>query len=178
MRKSVLADIKTSPCSLEREIMPGLAERGELLGTAARGSFIDIGIPDDFSRAQTLLPAYMKRPAAFLDRDGVLNRSIVRDGKPYPPASLAELEIVPEALDALTDLKAAGFLLPVVTNQPDAARGTQTTENIDAINARLAEALPLDGIYVCFHAQDGECECRKPKPGLLLQAAQIQWRCG
>jgi D-glycero-D-manno-heptose 1,7-bisphosphate phosphatase len=102
----------------------------------------------------------------------VLNRSIMRDGKPYPPATLAELQIVPEAPAALAELKAAGFLLPVVTNQPDAARGTQTTENIDAINARLAALLPLDGIYACLHAQDGQCECRKPKPGLLLRAAQ------
>lgn len=104
----------------------------------------------------------------------MLNRAIVREGKPYPPATVEELEINPEAPAALTKLKAAGFLLPVVTNQPDAARGTQTIENIDAINAHLSAALPLDGVYVCFHAQDGQCDCRKPQPGLLLRAAREQ----
>lgn len=110
-------------------------------------------------------------PAVFLDRDGVLNGPIMRDGRPYAPATVEELEIYPDAPASLQALKAARFLLPVVTNQPDVARGTQTLANVEEINAHLATELPLDGFYVCYHARDGLCTCRKPLPGLLLRAA-------
>jgi D-glycero-D-manno-heptose 1,7-bisphosphate phosphatase len=110
------------------------------------------------------------RRAAFLDRDGVLNRAIVRDGKPYPPAGLAELEILPDAQQALPVLKAAGLLLIGVTNQPDVARGTQRQDVVEAINAALLAALPLDDMLVCYHDERDACACRKPAPGLLLQA--------
>jgi D-glycero-D-manno-heptose 1,7-bisphosphate phosphatase len=109
--------------------------------------------------------------AVFLDRDGVLNRALVRDGKPYPPASVAEMEIVPEAASALTALRDAGFLLLVVTNQPDVARARQSAEAVHQIHAALQKQLPLDGFYTCFHDDADHCDCRKPKPGLLLQAA-------
>ncbi len=109
--------------------------------------------------------------AVFLDRDGVLNRAIVREGKPYPPRSLAESQILPDARDTLTALKAAGFLLIGVTNQPDVARGTQRREVVEAINAALLAALPLADILVCYHDDRDNCDCRKPLPGLLLQAA-------
>jgi D-glycero-D-manno-heptose 1,7-bisphosphate phosphatase len=109
--------------------------------------------------------------AVFLDRDGVINRAIVRDGKPYPPPTLAELEILPGVAAALAELKRAGFLLIVVTNQPDVARGTQTRATVDAMHARLAETLPIDEFRVCDHDGDG-CSCRKPKPGMLLEAAR------
>lgn len=109
--------------------------------------------------------------AVFLDRDGVLNCAMVKDGKPYPPASLAELQILPEAPDALAALRAAGFFLIGVTNQPDVARGTQRKEIVEAINAALLAALPLSEILVCYHDDRDGCSCRKPQPGLLLQAA-------
>ena len=109
--------------------------------------------------------------AVFLDRDGVLNRAILRDGKPYPPASLDQLEVLPGAADALADLKSRGFLLFVVTNQPDVARGAQTREAVEAIHAELRKQLPLDGFFVCYHDDKDRCDCRKPAPGLLLQAA-------
>jgi D-glycero-D-manno-heptose 1,7-bisphosphate phosphatase len=109
--------------------------------------------------------------AVFLDRDGVLNRAIVREGKPYPPHSLAELQILPQAQDTLTVLRAAGFLLIGITNQPDVARGTQRREVVEAINATLLAALPLTDILVCYHDDGDHCDCRKPRPGLLLQAA-------
>lgn len=112
-----------------------------------------------------------RRRAVFLDRDGVLNRAIVHNGKPYPPATLAEFEIPPDAPDALASLKAAGFLLIGVTNQPDVARGTQRREVVEAINAALLAALPLSEILVCYHDDRDGCSCRKPQPGLLLQAA-------
>ena len=111
------------------------------------------------------------RRAVFLDRDGVLNRAVVRDGTPHPPASVEELEIYPEAAGALERLKQAGYLLIVVTNQPDIARGTQTRAMVDQINAALAAALPLDEFQVCPHDSADHCPCRKPRPGMVLEAA-------
>jgi D-sedoheptulose 7-phosphate isomerase len=110
------------------------------------------------------------RAAVFLDRDGVLNRAVVRDGKPYPPASLKELEILPNVASALRDLKAHGFAVYIITNQPDVARGNQTRETIEAMHQSLAASLPIDDIFVCYHDDTDNCECRKPKPGLLFEA--------
>ena len=109
--------------------------------------------------------------AVFLDRDGVLNRAVVRDGKPSPPAGLDELEILPDVPEALAILKAEGFLLLVVTNQPDVARGTQQRSVVESIHEALRAALPIDDFFVCYHDDGDDCACRKPKPGLLLQAA-------
>lgn len=111
----------------------------------------------------------MSRPAVFLDRDGVLNRASVRGGRPYPPASVEELQILPGVPEALGRLRAAGYELIVVTNQPDIARGTTSLASVNAINARLRELLALDDIRVCPHDTGDNCPCRKPKPGLLLQ---------
>jgi D-glycero-D-manno-heptose 1,7-bisphosphate phosphatase len=107
--------------------------------------------------------------AVYLDRDGVLNRAMIRDGKPYPPATPAELEILPDVPEALARLRVAGFRLVVVTNQPDAARGITPLSTIEEIHARMAAILPLDAIEACLHGNDGECDCRKPQPGLLLR---------
>ena len=111
------------------------------------------------------------RSAVFLDRDGVINRAIVRDGKPYPPSSVRDLEILPHVPEALSALKAQGYSLVVVTNQPDVARGTSSRELVDRIHERLKGTLDLDAILTCFHDNADACGCRKPKPGLLLQAA-------
>jgi D-glycero-D-manno-heptose 1,7-bisphosphate phosphatase len=112
-----------------------------------------------------------RRRAVFLDRDGVLNRAVVREGKPYPPDSVDGLEILARVADALADLKAAGFLLLVVTNQPDVAKGTQSRSAVEAIHQRLQAELPLDAIFVCYHQDSDRCRCRKPAPGLLEEAA-------
>jgi D-glycero-D-manno-heptose 1,7-bisphosphate phosphatase len=109
--------------------------------------------------------------AVFLDRDGVLNGAIVRDGKPYPPDNIQELQILPGVKDALARLKRSGFLLLVVTNQPDVARGTQRRETVEEMNALLKSELPVDEFRVCYHDDKENCACRKPKPGLLLEAA-------
>lgn len=108
-------------------------------------------------------------PCIFLDRDGVLNRAIVRQGKPYPPQTLDELEVIPGIPAALAELRARGYLLIVVTNQPDVARGKQRREAVEAINARLLAELPLDRIYTSY--EDGDSPRRKPNPGLLYEAA-------
>jgi D-glycero-D-manno-heptose 1,7-bisphosphate phosphatase len=115
------------------------------------------------------------RRAVFLDRDGVLNRAVVRNGKPYPPSSLEELEILPGISDVCRDLHRAGFLLIMVTNQPDVSRGTQTREVVGAINQVLFDCLCLDDIRVCYHDNSDNCRCRKPEPGLLLEAAR-DWK--
>jgi D-glycero-D-manno-heptose 1,7-bisphosphate phosphatase len=109
--------------------------------------------------------------AVFLDRDGVLNEPVVRDGRPYPPHSEAEVEIVAGAAAALGRLKALGLPLIVVTNQPDVARGTQTAEAVEAIHRRLGRELPLDEFLCCYHDDRDGCACRKPKPGLILDGA-------
>jgi D-glycero-D-manno-heptose 1,7-bisphosphate phosphatase len=113
--------------------------------------------------------------SVFLDRDGVLNRPVVRDGLPFPPANANEFELYPDVAEGCRQLKEAGFLLIVVTNQPDVGRATQTRESVEAMHARLRTAVPsLDAIEVCYHAgeRNGDpCDCRKPKPGMLLRAA-------
>lgn len=109
--------------------------------------------------------------AVFLDRDGVLNEPVVRNGKPYPPASLDELRIYPDAAPALARLKHAGFLLIVVTNQPDVARGRTPRRLVEAVNTAIGAALPIDDFLVCWHDDADACACRKPKPGLLREAS-------
>jgi D-glycero-D-manno-heptose 1,7-bisphosphate phosphatase len=112
------------------------------------------------------------RRAVFLDRDGVLNEAVIREGKPYPPSNVADTVITAGAAQALARLKELGFLLLVVTNQPDVARGTTTREAVDAIHSFLVSQLPVDEFWTCFHDDRDHCECRKPAPGLLLDAAE------
>lgn len=112
-----------------------------------------------------------ERPAVYFDRDGTLIRAPVVDGRPYSIRDAHELELENGAVDACRALLAAGFLLVVVTNQPEIARGTQTRASVDAIHARLRDALPLDEIVVCPHDYGDRCVCRKPLPGMLLDAA-------
>ena len=115
--------------------------------------------------------ALLKRAAVFLDRDGVLNRAVIRAGKPYPPTSWAELEILPGVCVALDALKQAGYWLIVVTNQPDVARGSLSRAQVVDMNRRLQTQLELDRVMTCFHDDSDQCACRKPRPGLLLEAA-------
>jgi len=113
------------------------------------------------------------RRAVFLDRDGVINRALECEGKPYPPRSLAEFEILPEVPGALAKAKAAGFLLVVATNQPDVGRGTLKQDVVEQIHAHMVSTLPIDRVEVCYHPGKGasDCDCRKPKPGMLRRAA-------
>ena len=112
------------------------------------------------------------RQAVFLDRDGVINRALVREGKPYPPANLSDMEILPGVSAALTLLHEAGFTLIVVTNQPDVARGTTPKAVVEEINNYLAGCLPIDEFRTCYHDSGDNCDCRKPLPGALLAAAK------
>jgi D-glycero-D-manno-heptose 1,7-bisphosphate phosphatase len=114
--------------------------------------------------------ASQPRRAAFLDRDGVLNRAIVREGRPYAPRALAEFEILPEAPAAVRRLKAAGYLVIVATNQKDVGAGLLDRDTLDGMHARLRDALALDDIRICTCTDD--CACYKPRPGMLLEAAR------
>ena len=122
------------------------------------------------------LDGHPEKHCVFLDRDGVLNEPIVRNRRPYPPAGVEEVNIYDDVLPGCAQLKAVGFVLVVVTNQPDVGRGTQDRASVEEINRRLAIALPmLDRFEVCFHSGDKDappCLCRKPQPGMLLRAAR------
>jgi D-glycero-D-manno-heptose 1,7-bisphosphate phosphatase len=117
------------------------------------------------------------RRAVFLDRDGVLNRPALRERLPYPPGRAEEVDLYDDVWKGCQGLKSAGFLLVVVSNQPDVGRKTQSRAQVEAINEKLAAALPqIDHFETCFHAGEefGEpCACRKPKPGMLFHAAEV-----
>src|SRR3979411_1037480 len=112
------------------------------------------------------------RRAVFLDRDGVVNRALLREGRPSPPASLSDLRVLPGVREACRHLREAGFALILITNQPDIARGSVQTEQVHAINNLLQRYLQLDDTRMCPHDDDAHCACRKPRPGLLLEAAR------
>jgi D-glycero-D-manno-heptose 1,7-bisphosphate phosphatase len=112
-----------------------------------------------------------RRPAVFLDRDGVLVRARIVDGRPYAIRTVAELELEQDARDACVALRDAGFALVVVTNQPEIARGTLNRSDVDEMHERLAESVPVDDVVVCPHDDEDDCECRKPRPGMLVDAA-------
>jgi len=111
------------------------------------------------------------RRAVFLDRDGVLNAAVVIDGRPHPPAAVGALELLPLVDDACRRLSQAGLLLIGVTNQPDVARGQVPLESVEAINRWLVDRLGLEAMLTCLHDDADGCDCRKPRPGLLLGAA-------
>jgi D-sedoheptulose 7-phosphate isomerase len=113
-----------------------------------------------------------RHPAVFLDRDGVLNCAVIKNGQPFPPSTVSELEFTADAPALLQNLKNHGYKLLVVTNQPDVARGITSRETVDAINQKLSAVLPVDEIFMCCHTDENDCHCRKPKPGLLLEAAR------
>ncbi len=113
------------------------------------------------------------RPAVFLDRDGVLNEPIVVNGVPHPPVNAADLVLMEGATNACQRLRSAGLPLVIVTNQPDIARGALSRADVDAINAALQQRLDVDMLLVCPHDDADGCSCRKPQPGMLLQAAEL-----
>lgn len=110
--------------------------------------------------------------AVFLDRDGVINRTIIRGRKPYPPANLEELVIFPGTFEAVQSLHSFGFRVIVVTNQPDVAKGIQSKAMVESIHGIIRQQLQVDDIKVCYHIDEDDCLCRKPKPGMILNAAQ------
>lgn len=111
------------------------------------------------------------RAAVFLDRDGVINANLERNGRPVAPTSLAEFRLLPGVEDAVRQLKAGGFKVIVITNQPDVADGRTARSTVDAMHDLVRSRLAVDDIRVCFHNDSAGCACRKPKPGMILDAA-------
>lgn len=113
----------------------------------------------------------MKNKAVFLDRDGVINLTVFKMGKPRAPYTLEEFSFCPGVEEAVHLLKKKGFLLVVVTNQPDVARGWVSRDSVDLVNNHVSKKLKLPDIRSCFHTDSDRCSCRKPQPGMLLEAA-------
>jgi D-glycero-D-manno-heptose 1,7-bisphosphate phosphatase len=109
--------------------------------------------------------------AVFLDRDGVINANLERNGKPVAPTTLEQFSFLPGVEEAVARLKAAGFVIVVVTNQPDIKNRLTTMETLLAMHEQVRRRLPVDDIKVCLHVDADTCACRKPKPGMLLEAA-------
>jgi D-glycero-D-manno-heptose 1,7-bisphosphate phosphatase len=118
----------------------------------------------------------IKWRAVFLDRDGVINKPVVREGRPYPPAEARDFELYEDVAAGCARLEAAGYLLVVVTNQPDVARGAQTRAAVDAMHQKMLDVLPqIARVEICWHAGAdwGDlCDCHKPEPGMILRAAK------
>ena len=118
----------------------------------------------------------IKRGAVFLDRDGVINKPVVREGRPHPPSEVEDFELYKDVPAGCARLEAAGYLLVVVTNQPDVARKAQSRAAVDAMHRKMLDALPqIARVEVCWHAGAewaDPCDCRKPQSGLVLRAAK------
>lgn len=180
LKRAVLDLVRQTPCSLEREVLPLLADRGLLFGRPYQGYFIDIGLPVDLARAQAEIPG-RRRPVAFLDRDGVLNHDYG-----YVHRS-ADFHWTDGAIDAIKLLNDRGWLVIVVTNQAGVARGYYDETTVVELHAWMQTELMIHGAHVdafyhCPHHPDGvvpglavACECRKPQPGMLLTAAH-EWQ--
>ena len=110
--------------------------------------------------------------AIFLDRDGVVNYSIIREKKPYAPICLDELKIIPEIKSVIDFFKIRKFMVFVITNQPDVARGNVIKDEVEKINASILSQLSIDEIFTCYHDNQDQCECRKPKPGAFIILSQ------
>jgi D-glycero-D-manno-heptose 1,7-bisphosphate phosphatase len=180
VRRHLLNRIQTDPCSLEDDILPALANDGELLGYPAQGAFIDIGVPHDFDRGQQAMPQYMRRPAAFLDRDGVINHD---DNYVHRPEQVRWID---GAIDAIRWLNDEGYYVFVVTNQAGVARGYYAEDDVNSLHAWMQDELRrhgahIDGFEYCPYHPEGTVEqyrrvseLRKPNPGMLLKL-QKEW---
>ncbi len=176
LKRDALDGVGPPPVSMERELLPRLAAQGLVRGAVYDGHFIDIGTPEDLARSGALLPQWERRPAAFLDRDGVLNHDA---GYVHRSGDFVWLEGAKAAVKRLND---RGWLVFVVTNQAGIARGFYEPHDVERLhrwmNAELRRiGAHVDAFYYCPHHPEAgrapyrrECACRKPAPGMLLQA--------
>lgn len=114
----------------------------------------------------------MKNKAIFLDRDGVINKVVMRKGIVSSPWKLEEFEILPDVKECLEEFEEMGFLNIVFTSQPDVSRGLLKIEDLEEMHKSIMKMLPVDEVKFCPHDDKDNCNCRKPKPGLLLEAAK------
>lgn len=173
MRKAILSRIGPAPCSLERDVLPSLAAEGLIEGCLVEAPFIDIGIPEDYQRAQNLVPAILKRPAAFLDRDGVINEDTGYVHR------IDQVRWVDGAREAVRWLNDAGYFVFIVTNQAGVARGYYSEDHINDLHAWMNVELAKAGAHIdraeyCPYHPEGtvaryrqSSELRKPAPGML-----------
>jgi D-glycero-D-manno-heptose 1,7-bisphosphate phosphatase len=117
-------------------------------------------------------PPRRLQPAVFLDRDGVLVVPQFHERKSYAPRRIEDFRLYPEAAASLQRLKRGGFLVAVVTNQPDVGNGLTPRSQVDAMHEIMLRELPVDALRACFHRQSDDCACRKPKPGMILEIAR------
>jgi D,D-heptose 1,7-bisphosphate phosphatase len=176
LSRRILDAIARPPVSIETDVFPRLASERLLRATILEGNFIDIGIPDDLHRADSAIPAWVRKPAAFLDRDGVLNVDI---GYLHKPQDCIWME---GAKEAVRLLNASGYLVFVVTNQAGVARGLYDEAMLNALHDWMSVELAaagahVDAYYYCPHHSEGvvapytlACECRKPGPGMIRRA--------
>lgn len=174
LSREILKHIGEGACSLERDIFPSLAGERSIVGFAYEGFFLDIGIPDDFARAQVAIPQVLRRPAVFFDRDGVLNHD---SGYTYKIKDFHWMEGAPQAIRKLNDL---GWYVFVVTNQAGVARGYYGENDVQKLHTWMNEDLQRYGAHIddfryCPHHIEGivdnytlACTCRKPEPGMVL----------
>ena len=112
------------------------------------------------------------KKAIFLDRDGVINKTVIKEGLPFSPPSFVQLEILPGVKESISKLQKLNFVCLVVTNQPDVSRGKIEKKTVIKMNNYLKDEIKLDDFFVCYHDDHDNCECRKPKPGLILDAGK------
>ncbi len=180
MKSEILQYIEETPCSLEQQVFPKLVAEGRMIGRIYQGFFIDIGIPDDLQTARDHLYEKMRKPAAFLDRDGTLNHD---DGYTH---RIDEFRWIDGAKAAIKTLNDAGYLVFVVTNQAGIARGFYNATAVEALHDWMQSELAcvgahIDDIRYCPHHPEGTvtalaivCDCRKPRPGMLASLIE-QW---
>lgn len=177
--RAILQEIRALPCSIERDVMPRLAHEGRLAGQVWNGYSIDMQVPTGYERAQTEIPAWMRRPAAFFDRDGVINQDI---GYAHRPDQITWIK---DAAAAIRHLNEAGYYVFVVTNQAGVARGYYDEETVQKLHAWMQGQLRQAGAHVddwryCPYHPDGTVAAyrrhdgwRKPEPGMILDLARF-----
>lgn len=181
LRHAALDAIGETPCSLEQEVFPALVAAGQLMGREYTGYFIDIGIPDDLETARAGLLDALRKPAAFLDRDGTLNHD---EGYTH---RIEDFRWTDDAMRAIRLLNDRGFLVFVVTNQAGIARGYYGPAEVEALHDWMQAELAAVGAHVdefryCPHHPEGSvpelsivCDCRKPETGMLEYLCS-RWR--